>query len=165
MNMNLNCITSKNHDMKPAQRILFAARHAFLKQGFVSTTLQKIAVYAGVSPNMIRYHFGSKENLFNIIFLDFIDLLIEQLKRKDQDRFNMDFQKRKIEYPDVYEVAWFVAHEFHSNGDNIYRLLKNHKKIVDQLRTIYHDPRPRENFEKLIRINVSMIMERNMLRL
>ena len=61
--------------------------------------------------------------------------------------------------------AWFVANEFHSNGDNVYRLLKKNEKIVDHMRKIYNDPLLRENFEKLIRINVSMIMERNMLRL
>lgn len=163
--MNIPNQLTGSHEMRPAQRILFAARHAFLKQGYLATTLKKIAQYSDTRPEIIRYHFGSKEKIFSIIFLDFIEILVAQLKRSDTSITENDFQKRKIEYPEVYEIAWFVANEFQSNQERVHRILKEKQDFVDELHKIYENTALREKFEKLIRINVSMIMQRNVLRL
>jgi AcrR family transcriptional regulator len=49
--------------------LLDAAEEAFANSGYASTSLQQIAVRAGVTPALVRYYFGSKEGLFTAIFL------------------------------------------------------------------------------------------------
>ena len=49
--------------MNTQERILFAAKHAFLKYGYNRTTLQGIAKYSDISPSKIRYYYNSKKNL------------------------------------------------------------------------------------------------------
>jgi hypothetical protein len=58
-----------------------------------------------------------------------------------------------------------VANEFQSNQERVYRILKEKQEFVDELHEIYENTVLREKFEKLIRVNVSMIMQRNVLRL
>lgn len=58
-----------------------------------------------------------------------------------------------------------MANEFQSNQERVYRILKEKQEFVDELHEIYENTVLREKFEKLIRVNVSMIMQRNVLRL
>lgn len=46
------------------QRILDAAEACFARQGFYGTTIRNITDEAGVPLSLARYHFGSKEQLF-----------------------------------------------------------------------------------------------------
>lgn len=46
------------------EALLLAAMRAFARHGFVAANLRGIAAAAGVSPNLIRVHFGSKTGLW-----------------------------------------------------------------------------------------------------
>lgn len=46
------------------ERILVAARAAFVRRGYAATSLQVIATAAGVTKPMIYYYFGNKEGLY-----------------------------------------------------------------------------------------------------
>ncbi|MFJ9250445.1 TetR family transcriptional regulator [Streptomyces sp. NPDC101776] len=46
------------------ERILAAARTAFLQRGYNATTMRAVASAADVDPALISYHFGSKQGLF-----------------------------------------------------------------------------------------------------
>ncbi|WP_340373739.1 TetR family transcriptional regulator [Streptomyces sp. SS7] len=46
------------------ERILAAAKTAFLRHGYNATTMRAVASAAGVDPALISYHFGSKQGLF-----------------------------------------------------------------------------------------------------
>ncbi|KRD23549.1 MULTISPECIES: TetR family transcriptional regulator [unclassified Streptomyces] len=46
------------------ERILAAAKTAFLRHGYHATTMRAVASAAGVDPALISYHFGSKQGLF-----------------------------------------------------------------------------------------------------
>lgn len=46
------------------ERIVSAARTAFARRGYRSSTVKEIADAAGVSPNLITRYFGGKEGLF-----------------------------------------------------------------------------------------------------
>jgi len=48
-------------------RILQAARAAFADQGFAGASMSAIAEGAGESQGLIHHHFGSKENLWNVV--------------------------------------------------------------------------------------------------
>ena len=51
--------------MERRQQILAAARRAFAKEGFHRTTIQKIALEAGLkSPSLVYWYFESKKKLF-----------------------------------------------------------------------------------------------------
>ncbi|NNG37523.1 TetR/AcrR family transcriptional regulator [Nakamurella aerolata] len=51
-------------DSDVRERIVSAARSAFLERGYAATTVRGIAEAAGVSHSLINYHFGGKEGLF-----------------------------------------------------------------------------------------------------
>lgn len=47
----------------PRERILLAAEHVFLEQGFELATVREITLRAGVNVSAINYYFGSKDEL------------------------------------------------------------------------------------------------------
>jgi AcrR family transcriptional regulator len=49
------------------RRILDAATQAFAKQGFSGASLRDIGKIAGINFQSIRYHFGSKEQLWEVV--------------------------------------------------------------------------------------------------
>lgn len=151
--------------MNLKQRILFTARHAFLKHGYHAVTIKKIADLSGATPGMIRYYYGSKGNLFNIIFLEFVQSLIKYLHGNKNMDIEKDFEKRTINYPEIFEVAWFVADEFHTNSGRVVKLIKENPEMKARLTSIYSDAELKKNFDILISINVGVIMQRNILRL
>ncbi|MGD0065162.1 MAG: helix-turn-helix domain-containing protein, partial [Streptosporangiaceae bacterium] len=50
-------------DLTARARIRQAALRHFAEQGFQRATIRKIAQTAGVSPGLLRHHFGSKDDL------------------------------------------------------------------------------------------------------
>ncbi len=50
-------------DLTARARIRQAAMHQFAEHGYARTTIRSIAAAAGVSPGLLRHHFGSKEEL------------------------------------------------------------------------------------------------------
>jgi TetR/AcrR family transcriptional regulator len=50
--------------MVDSDALLKAARQAFAKQGFTSTSVREIARASGVDPALLTHHFGSKETLW-----------------------------------------------------------------------------------------------------
>ena len=112
--------------MNTCERILFAAKHAFLKFGYTRTTLQGIAKYSDTSLSKIRYHYSSNKNISKLVFTIYIEMLIDYLKNCDPLELDLAFEKRNVEYPEMYEVAWFLANEFPANSDQDYRILNNH---------------------------------------
>ena len=54
-------------------KILRSARKLFAKQGFAATSIQRIALEAGVNQSLIPHHFGNKEALWKSVKLTFIE--------------------------------------------------------------------------------------------
>lgn len=61
------------------QAILEAATHMFLCKGFAATKTTEIAAEAGVTHAMLHYYFRTKENLFNRIFEQKMELMRQSL--------------------------------------------------------------------------------------
>jgi len=55
--------TPKMDDLTSRARIREAALEQFAEHGYERTTIRGIAAAAGVSPGLVRHHFGSKEDL------------------------------------------------------------------------------------------------------
>ena len=65
-------------------RILEAAACAFSEKGFSGATLRDIGASAGVNFQSIRYHFGSKERLWETVVRTLSER-IQEVGRKDQE--------------------------------------------------------------------------------
>jgi AcrR family transcriptional regulator len=64
-----------NNEVNTEQIILEAAEAEFLEKGYGNTKTVAIAKRAGVSHSMLHYYFRTKENLFQRIFLQKIQIL------------------------------------------------------------------------------------------
>ncbi len=82
--------------MNTQERILFAAKHAFLKFGYNQTTLKGIAKYSDTTPSMVRYHYSSKKDIYEVVFTMYIEMLIDHLENCDPIDLELDFEKRTL---------------------------------------------------------------------
>ena len=61
------------------QAILEAAEHEFLSKGFAAAKTTEIAAAAGVTHTMLHYYFRTKENLFNKVYEQKVQLLAQSV--------------------------------------------------------------------------------------
>lgn len=151
--------------MNTQERIIFAAKHAFLKYGYERTTLQRIATFSHTSPTMVRYYYRSKNNIFEIVFRGFVEKLINHVKDCDPVKKDLDFEKRNIEYPEMYEVAWFLANEFHTNSEQVFTIMNKNPALREEFHKVQVNNELKEKFENLIKLNINVIILKNFLRI
>lgn len=60
--------------------ILDSARRAFAEKGFEAANIREIAAEAGVTHTLIRYHFGSKEQLWKEVVTDMFKRLSAEMR-------------------------------------------------------------------------------------
>ncbi len=68
--------TSIERNESTEQKIKEAARKVFTEKGFAATRTRDIAEASGYNLALINYYFRSKENLFNIIMLESLQLFV-----------------------------------------------------------------------------------------
>ncbi|MEZ4979992.1 MAG: helix-turn-helix domain-containing protein [Saprospiraceae bacterium] len=61
------------------EKIIQAAKSAFLEHGMAGARMQDIADRAGINKALLHYYFRSKEKLFEIIFKEAFFKLVPQL--------------------------------------------------------------------------------------
>ena len=149
--------------MNTQERILFAAKHAFLKYGYSRATLKGIADYSDTTPSMIRYYYSSKKNIYEVVFSIYVEMLIDYLKNCDPIDTDLDFEKRNIEYPEMYEIAWFLANEFRTNSEQVYRIMRKNPALIDEFQEVHNNNELQQKFGNLIRVNVGVIILKNFL--
>ena len=131
----------KTNTRNKKQQILNAAEFEFLTNGYEATKTTQIAKRAGVTHAMLHYYYQSKENLFNKIFEDKIEILkapiVALAQNKDIDlrdrirkiiELHFDFLKT---YPDL---PHFLINEMRSNPQLI-KILR--EKVGDTLRETF----------------------------
>lgn len=131
----------KTNTKNKKQQILNAAEFEFLTNGYEATKTTQIAKRAGVTHAMLHYYYQSKENLFNKIFEDKIEILkapiVALAQNKDIDlrdrirkiiELHFDFLKT---YPDL---PHFLINEMRSNPQLI-KILR--EKVGDTLRETF----------------------------
>ena len=67
-------------DISRESQILEAAEKVFLTKGYAASKTMEIAEMAGVNHALLHYYFRTKENLFNKVFIEKIDLFIDSFK-------------------------------------------------------------------------------------
>ncbi|MEL6675238.1 MAG: TetR/AcrR family transcriptional regulator [Bacteroidota bacterium] len=65
----------------PEQRILQAAKQIFYEKGFAGARMQEISEAAQVNKAMLHYYFRSKQQLFDRILKEALDLVIPRLMK------------------------------------------------------------------------------------
>lgn len=145
--------------MKSEQRIYDAAKHAFLKHGYNGTTMEKIAGYAGSGKAMIHYFFRTKEDLFRLVFADFIMLLSDSINTNNITKSHPFNQS--IEYPELYEIAWFIASEFKYNNELAVRTINENTELKTIFLKSYKEPLWLENFQNIITAQLQAIFIKN----
>jgi AcrR family transcriptional regulator len=66
------------------QRILETAKRLFGELGYAETTYKRIAQEAGIADGLIAHHYGSKENLFQLVEISILSDLLRQI---DESRY------------------------------------------------------------------------------
>ncbi|MCU4165739.1 MULTISPECIES: TetR/AcrR family transcriptional regulator [Marinilabiliaceae] len=145
--------------METSQRIYDAAKHAFLKFGYHGTTIDKIARYAGSGKAMVHYYYKSKDELFKLIFRDYIMLLSDALNKHKAEKSHPINQG--IEYPELYEIAWFIASEFKYNHELAIKTIRENKELTAIFLKSYNNPGWLENFQNIITAQLQAIFIRN----
>ena len=64
---------------RTARALILAARRAFAEKGFAGASVRDIARAANANPALIRYHFGSKEGLYQRVIQDAMEDLRDRL--------------------------------------------------------------------------------------
>ena len=145
--------------MHSEQRIYDAAKHAFLKHGYHGTTIEKIAGYAGSGKAMFHYYFRSKEEVFRLVFADFIMQLSDAINKKNINKSHPINQG--IEYPELYEIAWFIASEFKYNYELAVKTINENAELKAIFLKSYKQPLWLENFQNIITAQLQAIFIKN----
>ncbi len=99
--------------LKTEDRILDSAYNIFLLFGYHGTTLQQIAMQAGVNKSAVHYYFRSKERLYIKVVKKVLDL---PLNTKVNTNTNIKvFDK----------TTWFLKTELYNNKNLFERTLKD----------------------------------------
>lgn len=78
------------------EKIKEAARRVFTRKGFAATRTRDIAEESGYNLALINYYFRSKENLFNIIMLEHLQLFVHSITELMNDEATSLDQKLEI---------------------------------------------------------------------
>jgi len=137
------------------QRIIITAIECIESEGFQNVTVRKIADQAGVNLAAINYHFGSKEQLFNIVMdstlnesfvnniQDYEDLWLSDTKKALQ-LFLEDTIQGAINYPNLTKAHLtepFIKSNFNTNSvskmneflDNLQSLIQHILPFEDEM--------------------------------
>ncbi|NMA74109.1 MAG: TetR/AcrR family transcriptional regulator [Bacteroidales bacterium] len=122
-------------------RILSVSRELFIKNGYNGTSVRDIAAASGTNVAHIKYYFSSKYKLFEIIFEESFDVLlnrIEGILKKESSFFDLikdwvhTYYDVLVEFP---MIPIFLLNEINQNPECLTnRLLKREPiKLFNQL--------------------------------
>ena len=97
---------------KTEDRILDSAYKIFLLFGYHGTTLQRIAIQAGVNKSAVHYYFRSKERLYTKVVKKVLDLYFDT-------NVEINTTRKGLEKP-----TWFLVSELYNNKNLFEETLK-----------------------------------------
>lgn len=102
----------KNNDINTEDRILDSAYKIFLLFGYHGTTLQQIAMQAGVNKSAVHYYFRSKERLYTKVVKKVLDFYFDT-------NVEINTNRKGLEKP-----TWFLITELYNNKNLFEETLK-----------------------------------------
>jgi AcrR family transcriptional regulator len=108
------------------EKILDAAEGLFMEHGFEATTLRQITAAASVNLAAVNYHFGSKEDLFQLVLTRRLDPM-NQERVALLTRFERDIAPRALSCEKILAAMFIpalkLARDPERGGKNFLRLL------------------------------------------
>lgn len=79
----------QERSLKTREKIILAARELFVQHGFAGSSLGDIAKLAKINQSLIHHHFGSKQDLWNVvrdeIYDDYVDDALRFIEKSHSD--------------------------------------------------------------------------------
>lgn len=108
------------------EKIKVAARTVFLQKGFDGTRTRDITKEAGINTALLNYHFGSKENLFEIVMLETMSGFMQNMSKifnDDGSTFEQKIKDLSEQYIDFLiekpELPTFILSESRKNPERL----------------------------------------------
>lgn len=104
-------------DSSKEKQILKAAEEVFLAKGYNASKTVEIAEKAGVNHALLHYYFRTKENLFNKVFAEKMDLFIESFEKLFSLNMSLtelirSFVETQFDFFSKHqELPYFIIHE------------------------------------------------------
>lgn len=127
----------RNSTSDVSDRILNVARDLFIKNGYTGTSIRDIATASETNVAHVKYYFDSKYNLFEIIFDEAFDILVNRVfstLKSDLPFFEMveswidTYYEILPEYP---QIPIFILNEINHNPEALTeRILKRNPQAV-----------------------------------
>ena len=124
------------------QKIMDAAEHVFLDEGFSGARMQHIADRAGINKAMLHYYFRSKDKLFELVFRHKMKQFVPQIEAALNES-NMTF----IEKIDRFVLAYLTM------------LQKNPRLPIFILSTIHRNPELANSIDIKLGAEIIRLME------
>lgn len=124
-----------------SERILQVAGELFVDKGYIGTSIRDIASASGANVAHIKYYFDSKSKLFEIVFKDAFDILVDRIFQtfhSDLPFLEMLENWISIYYeilPQYPQIPIFILNEINHGTDTLVSKIidKNPEKIFDML--------------------------------
>ena len=132
-----------NSELTTEQVIIEAAEAEFMDKGYGSTKMLAIAQRAGVSHSMLHYYFRTKDNLFQTIFsqkVQMISQLYEGTHRLNLPFFDMVRRVVEVQFEFIRQnpkLPHFFLHEFIANEANRKLLIEMHRPKIAGIFTLF----------------------------
>lgn len=117
--------------MNVKRKIIYAAKKLFLEKDFKKINIRDICALAGVTTGAFYYYIGSKQNLMQIFYEEFV----ENVEKKIENNKNVSFPKKIYLIASCYiENVEFYGYQGYKYffGFDLYNFTK-----LNQYRTIY----------------------------
>jgi AcrR family transcriptional regulator len=101
-----------NNKISTEDKILNSAFNIFLLFGYHGTTIQQIAMQAGVNKSAVHYYFRSKERLYTKVVKKVLDLYFDTI-------VEINTSRKGLEKP-----TWFLITELYNNKNLFEETLK-----------------------------------------
>ena len=146
-------------------KILAAANDTFIRHGFHGTTIEKIAIQAGVNKASIHYYFRTKENLYALVFKSNLILVYDFLNNYET-RHYLNFNPGIGQENDLQEnmtlITWFIINEIRVNKQLVSIIIAKDEKVSRLISSLFHVTRNLERIEKLVVSHFAETIHKNL---
>ncbi len=148
---------SNEESEKTKNKIIVTALKLFSQNGFYNTNLREIAAHAGTTHNLIRHHFGSKDDLWKAVVDYKVQIHADSLRQILEEAGSMDpvalfklFIKDLISYTAKNtELSKIFLSDYSRNSTHLNYLLKKRKIFLDITQPIFEKVQAKGYFRDL----------------
>jgi AcrR family transcriptional regulator len=119
-------------------RILDSAETLFAQRGYYGVSLRDITADSGTSLNLVRYHFGSKDDLFRAVTARRVDAMNEALLQSLAAAQARGTPMRPSHIISAYTTAFSQLNSQRTSWHNYLKLLIHSDSLVDRPELISH---------------------------